>query len=74
MEVFYVFCIKQARLAKGITQEELAVRVNVTKEFISYIENGHKDPSISLLRKIAKELNTNVKALIADEDSIKEAM
>lgn len=66
-----MFCIKQARLAKGITQEELAVRVNVTKEFISYIENGHKDPSISLLKKIAKELDTTVKALIVDEDPMK---
>jgi len=74
MEVLRLFCIKQARIAMGITQGELADKVNVTKEFISYIENGHKDPSLSLLRKIAKELNTTVKALITDEEMMGEAM
>ena len=65
-----LFCIKKVREKRGFTQEQLAFRVNVTKEYISYIENGHKQPSISLLKKIAKELNTTVKALIVEEDPI----
>lgn len=69
-----MFCIKKVREKQGLTQEQLAFQVNVTKEYISYIENGHKQPSISLLKKIAKELNTTVKALIVEEEPIESAI
>lgn len=69
-----MFCIKRARERQGFTQAQLAFRVDVTKEYISYIENGHKQPSISLLKKIAKELNTTVKALIVEEEPMKSAV
>ncbi|MDN5332139.1 MAG: hypothetical protein PWP45_1364 [Tepidanaerobacteraceae bacterium] len=61
--------IKKAREALGLTQEQLATKVNVTKEYISYIENGHKIPSIALLKKIAKTLNVSVKDLMEDESA-----
>ncbi len=69
-----MFCIKEAREQRGFTQEHLAFRVNVTKEYISYIENGHKQPSISLLKKIARELDTTVKALIVEEEPMENAI
>lgn len=66
-----MFRIKEVREKIGITQEQLAEKVNVSKEFISYIENGHKDPSISLLKKIARVLNTTMKDLIAENEHLK---
>jgi transcriptional regulator with XRE-family HTH domain len=61
-----MFHIKKARESAGLTQEQLANKVNVTKEYISYIENGHKTPSIALLQKIAKVLNTTIRDLIEE--------
>lgn len=69
-----VFRIKQFRKCKGLSQITLANQIGVTREHLSAIENGHKQPSISLLKKIAKELNTTVKALIVEEEPIESAI
>lgn len=44
--------IHEARLEKGLTQEELAVKVGTTKSYISKIENNIKEVRISTLQKI----------------------
>src|SRR5260221_13966207 len=44
--------IHQARLEKGLTQEELADKVGTTKSYISKIENNIKEARISTLQKI----------------------
>ncbi len=44
--------IYEARLEKGLTQEELAEKVGTTKSYISKIENNVKEARISTLQKI----------------------
>ena len=44
--------IQQARLDKGMTQEQLAEKVGTTKSYISKIENNIKEARISTLQKI----------------------
>ena len=44
--------IHDARLEKGITQEELAEKVGTTKSYISKIENNIKEARLSTLQKI----------------------
>ena len=44
--------IHEARLEKGLTQEELAIRVGTTKSYISKIENNVKEVRLSTLQKI----------------------
>ena len=46
--------LQQARLEKGLTQEELADRVGTTKSYISKIENNIKEARISTLQKIVE--------------------
>jgi DNA-binding XRE family transcriptional regulator len=46
--------LQQARLEKGLTQEELAVKVGASKSYISKIENNVKEVRISTLQKIIK--------------------
>ena len=46
--------LQQARLAKGLTQEELAEKVGTTKSYISKIENNIKEVRISTLQKIVE--------------------
>lgn len=46
--------IQQARLEKGLTQEELAIKVGTTKSYISKIENNIKEARISTLQKIVE--------------------
>lgn len=46
--------IKELRLSKNITQEELAARVNVAKATISAYENGSRLPSYTVLIKLSQ--------------------
>ena len=44
--------LHEARLEKGLTQEELAAKCGTTKSYISKIENNIKEVRISTLQKI----------------------
>jgi transcriptional regulator with XRE-family HTH domain len=44
--------LQQARLEKGMTQEQLAEKVGTTKSYISKIENNIKEVRLSTLKKI----------------------
>lgn len=46
--------LHEARLEKGLTQEELAEKVGTTKSYISKIENNVKEVRISTLQKIVE--------------------
>lgn len=46
--------IYNARIEKGMTQEELAEKVGTTKSYISKIENNIKEARISTLQKIVE--------------------
>jgi len=46
--------ICEARIEKGMTQEELAEKVGTTKSYISKIENNIKEVRLSTLQKIVE--------------------
>jgi transcriptional regulator with XRE-family HTH domain len=52
--------IKQLRLQRGLTQEELAARTELTKGFISQLERDLTSPSIATLMDILAALGTDV--------------
>ena len=49
------FLLQQARLEKGLTQQELADKVGTNKGYISKIENNIKEVRLSTLRKIVEK-------------------
>ena len=60
--------IKTLRLAKNLTQEELADRAELSKGFISQLERDLTSPSIATLTDILQCLGTNLKDLFNDEE------
>jgi len=46
--------IHEARIEKGLTQEQLAEKVGTTKSYISKIENNVKEVRLSTLHKIVE--------------------
>jgi ribosome-binding protein aMBF1 (putative translation factor) len=46
--------LQEARVKKGMTQEELAEKAGTTKSYISKIENNIKEVRISTLQKIVE--------------------
>lgn len=59
--------IKKLRKEKQLTQEELANRCELSKGFISQIENELTSPSIATLVDILEILGTNLKDFFSDE-------
>ena len=59
--------ILEVRNKRNLTQEELAEKVGSVPSFISNIERKNKCPSLSLLRKIVKELDTSYDYLLLDD-------
>uniref|UniRef100_UPI00241CE5D2 helix-turn-helix domain-containing protein n=1 Tax=Cloacibacillus evryensis TaxID=508460 RepID=UPI00241CE5D2 len=48
--------IQKYRIARRLTQENLAEKVDLSVSYISEIENGKKRPSLKTLEKIAAAL------------------
>jgi len=57
--------LRQAREASGLTQEELAFRLNTKKTAISRIENHAEDIKLSTLERVAKALGKQLQVHIA---------
>ena len=58
--------IRIAREKKGITQEMLAERVNISPSHISVIERGVKTARIDTVARIANELDVSADYLLQD--------
>lgn len=58
--------IKKLRKAKGLSQEELAIKLNVVRQTISKWETGLSVPDSDMLIHIAETLDTSVNVLLDD--------
>ena len=54
------------RLKFSMTQEKLADLTNCSREYIAYLENGAKTPSLPILVDLANALHISVDALLVD--------
>lgn len=55
--------IREIRNNKGISLSELSLMTGISKSHISNIERGEKEPSISILIRIAMALKVDEKEL-----------
>jgi transcriptional regulator with XRE-family HTH domain len=56
--------IKRAREAKAMTQAVLAERAGITRKYVIDLEAGRYDPTVGVLRRIAKALGVKPGALL----------
>ena len=63
--------IKELRARYDLSQEELAIKVNVRRETILYIEKGKYNPSLQLAHDIAEILKTSIDELFIFEQQQK---
>lgn len=61
--------IKELRIKKGMTQEELADKTEVSSRTIQRIENGEVDPRAYTLQMIAKALDVDFSLFIENESA-----
>ena len=73
--------LKAMRKAKGYTQEELAIKINVVRQTVSKWEKGLSVPDADMLSQIAEVLYTKVSVLLGgtiteetDKDAVAEQL
>lgn len=59
--------IRERRLAKNMTQQELADRVQITQSMLCQIERGSKIPTILLAWEIAKVLDFELNDYVSEK-------
>lgn len=60
--------LEEIRKEKGITQEELANDLEVSRQTVGSLENGRYNPSIMLAFKIARLFNLSIEDVFIYEE------
>lgn len=66
--------LRKIRKACGLTQKELAEKVDVSESFISQCESGNKSPSLEVALKIAEVLNVETADLVTERTGLLDAI
>ncbi len=64
--------LREARIHAGLSQSELEELSGIPKARLSRYENGHVEPSIQTLARLAKALNVSEASLLGDQRAILE--
>lgn len=65
--------LRETRLAAGLSQSELEEISGIPKARLSRYENGHVEPSIQTLARLARALNVSKASLLGDRRGVMEA-
>ena len=63
--------VKQIRQSKGITQEELSIKAQLHRTYISSIELGKRNISLLNIEKLAEALGCSINDFFDEKDSQK---
>jgi transcriptional regulator with XRE-family HTH domain len=62
--------IRDLRLRRGLTVQQLAGATGLSKGFISQVENHRTSPSLATLHDLARALSTSAAYLVVEEDQV----
>lgn len=62
--------IRDLRLRRGMTVQQLAAASNLSKGFISQVENNRTSPSLATLQSLARALDTSMAYLVVEEEQV----
>lgn len=62
--------LREHRNARGLSQEDLALNANVDRTFVSQMERGIRQPSITTLIKLSTALGVQPSAMVAKMEKL----
>ena len=62
--------IKELRKNKGLSQEDLANKLNVSRQAVSKYEKDINEPNIDTIKRISKYFNVDLEYLLNDDSSL----
>ena len=60
--------LKEIRKKKKLSQQRVALELNVSRESLSYYENGKREPSLALIVEMSKYFNCSIDYLITGKE------
>ena len=63
--------LHEIRIKKGYSQLKVAMDLNISRECLSYYENGKREPSLSLLVQMSEYFNVSINYLITGQEFTK---
>ncbi|MNN50817.1 transcriptional repressor DicA [compost metagenome] len=60
--------LRRRRLHASLSQEKLALDAGLERVFISWLENGHKQPTFQTMLKLASALGCNASDLVIEAE------
>jgi transcriptional regulator with XRE-family HTH domain len=60
--------LRRLRLAAGMSQEQLGLEAGLQRNFISLIETGQNQPTITTIAKLARALGMKASELVAEAE------
>ena len=61
--------IRELRMAKSLTVQELADRAQISRRLLTQIEHGQANPSLVAVTRIARQLGTETTTLLSEESA-----
>jgi transcriptional regulator with XRE-family HTH domain len=61
--------VRKARLAKGLSQEDLAELASLHRNYVGGVERGERNISIDNMEKLARALSTTIAKLVPGSPS-----
>ena len=60
--------LKNVRKKRNLNQQKVAMELNISREALSYYENGKREPSLALLLRMSEYFNVSINYLITGEE------
>ena len=57
--------LKKARQRAGLTQEQVAARARISREYVSQLERNRQSPTVDMLLRVCRILGRRASAIIA---------
>ena len=68
-EMDIIRAMADARIAQNLTQKELAERTGINQADISKLENGTRNPSLKLLKRLADGMDMDLKLVFTPKQT-----
>lgn len=64
--------LKEARIQKKFTHDQIANKACISRSFYTHIENGNKNPSVDVAKRLGQILSVDWTIFFTNECSLKE--
>ena len=60
--------LRLVRKARNLNQQKVAMDLNISRESLSYYENGKREPSLALLVEMSRYFNVSIDYLMTGKE------